>query len=181
MPAYVRTAIDVVPGLTKTDSMVLKVLGDKAMSDRHMQVIHIDDVIDELRTLDVPEEEAADADALEVLSKRRYVEPLETFGDAPYAANYNMTTRGFDQYARIYVQRYEAIVRDVISRIVNAGDRDSHAIRKALSQPNLLIEHILTTLDQDHRRMIDTVQTIGRDSPIQIINVSAELKRLLRE
>jgi hypothetical protein len=176
LPTYTQTLVDTVPGLTKVDSIVLKMLGDQAMQKGSTFALNLPDITEDTKTLDLPQAEVADS--FEILLSRHYLEAVDHGGGLPYPLHASLTSYGFEQYAKTYISDYAGIVETVARRIVLEGDTDSKTISDNVKQPPMLVEHILKRFKD--QRLLSIRQTMGRDNPVRITDVTAELRRRVR-
>lgn len=175
-PAYVSQATVSIPGLTRADSLIVKLLGEMVQEKQSTFGLVTDDILAKAKELDIPEEEGLET--LEILLKRGYLKAIDRGAGRGYPLNVSVTQFGFEQYAKAYLPGYASIVTDVMSRIAIYGDKDSAAIMTATGQPEVVVRHVMDTFKS--RGLIKTIQTMGRGIPLRIIEVSAELKRMLR-
>jgi hypothetical protein len=169
-PTYVGTKIDLVPGLTKTDSLVLKLACEKA--------IELDSFILEPGCI------AEDAKQLDI-SEEQLLESLEVLGDAHVTCDYvlsgemvhfSITDHGFGQYASTYLKNFDEIAKQVAACLVNQEIGASHAIAEAIHQPHLVVEHILNSFEA--RGYLQQIKPMGGGS--HVWDLKPQLKRWLR-
>lgn len=170
-PAYTQTALDKLPGLTKIDSIVLRLAGEKAIENEHSLVI-TDEVLNQIKALSISRQDFLDS--LEVLDGEHYLELHRVFGGQ--IPDFSITSYGFEQYAKAFISGYDVIIKDVLSRIVNHDEMDDGTIASSLNQPVKLISHILDML-----AMRGYLKTIKEGDGTSIYNVSPQLKRLLEK
>jgi hypothetical protein len=104
-PEYSQTAVDTLPGLTSVDTLVLKLSCQKAIEGFNY-FIQTHDVWEQVDTVGVPLVEFNDS--LEVLHGRGYIRTDdETLGSADESPlSYTIQIRGFEEYARAFVENY---------------------------------------------------------------------------
>lgn len=168
-PAYAKTLLDSVPGLTKADSIVLRLACEKAIENGYSSV-DVSTILEQVDAFDIKGKEFADA--LEVLDHKHYIRLARVIGGPP--SSFSVTEYGFEQYARAYIPDYPAITRSVVARLVNNNDYDSSIIAEALNQPMMLVNHILNHLAQ--KRLIKVYEVGLR---VGVHNVTVELRRML--
>ncbi|HEX7961135.1 MAG TPA: toll/interleukin-1 receptor domain-containing protein, partial [Terriglobales bacterium] len=114
LPGYITSPVHDIGGLARIDNLVLRAACELAMNHGHE---HIDGV--EIRNSaglsEVPEQELADS--LDVLEQDRIVAVSRHLG--PGLPHFRITTYGFQQYARAYVENYDNLVKDVALSVVN--------------------------------------------------------------
>jgi hypothetical protein len=173
-PVYAQTVIDTVPGITKVDSLILKLACEEAIASGDSQLIQVNTIIERAKSIDINSEEVIET--LEILDKRRYIEADGFYGGELPFYHFSITTYGFDEYARVYVENYNSILESVCYQIVNFNREDNHSIIEALGQPQRIVDHVLDVLKS---KGIIATDVAGADT-ILIFEVSAELKRALR-
>ena len=169
-PAYTPHLAHTIGSLTKVDSLVLRLACEQAIAKES-------DLIDP-QTLYVkdgkpllPETELRDA--IEMLEQQYMLRVHHVIGgDLP---SFQITTHGFEEYARVCISQYDALVRDVASALVNRKQESDQAIATDLGKPLFIVRHILQVLeDAGHLHLS---KTIG--GPRHIYNVAASLRRAL--
>ncbi len=93
--------------------------------------------------------------------------------------NFSITTFGFEQYAKVYVDDYASIVELVGLQIVNYNQTNSLEISAASNQPVMIVNHILDMFEIDG--MVRLLKISGGDNKVHIYIVTPELKRRLNE
>ena len=169
-PAYVQTAMKSVPGLSSRESLVLRLVYEKALEQENT-LINLTDVEEPLNKLDIRSTQLPDA--LEALDYYGYIQAVRGINRA--IAFMHITAAGFEQYACMYLPGYDDLITSVALQIVNEGKTTSSSIVEALNQPSMLVKHILDRLAQE--RLIQAVT--GADWERIILDVSPELRRRL--
>ncbi|MHB1132470.1 MAG: toll/interleukin-1 receptor domain-containing protein [Chloroflexota bacterium] len=170
-PRYVQTEIDEVPGLSKVDSIVLKLACEKVL-ETGSPYVQTATILPDLEVLGIPVQEFSEA--LEILYDQSLIAVQREFADN--ISFLEVTLYGFDQYAHIYIKSFDDLVMRVGSLIVNEGIITNNAMAQTLAQPLVLIDHILKLLTSND--FIEITEAMGDD--IQVIDVKAKLKRKLR-
>jgi hypothetical protein len=171
LPSYAQILIDVIPGLTKIDSLILKISCEQAV-ERGSPFIQTEWILPHTNSFDIGKEDLLET--LEILERKYYIEAVKPMGgDIPA---FSLTFNGFDQYARTYLENYDSIVRAVGLEIVNNNTSDSRAIARSIGQPHVVVVNIIELLGS--RGLISVWK--GNGYIYLISNVSPELKRLLR-
>lgn len=170
LPAYVTSPIREIGGLSRIDNLILKAASELAMKNGH-------DMVDgpDLQTFDflaaVPVQEINDS--LEVLEHAGIVTVTPLIGmELP---PFRVTTYGFQQYAKTYIDGYEQMIGKVAIAIVNQRLQDNHAIRDHLNTNLFLIDHALDVLES--QSYVRLSRSIGDHT--WIVDVSATLRRAL--
>lgn len=172
-PVYVQTAVDVVPGLTVVDSLVLKLACEKAVEKGEV-FMGVEEIAKGADLLGI-EPEALD-ETLRILNDRGYVKGNGFLvSDGPNIAYFTITPAGFEIYAKNYVENYDEIYRSVAFHIVNTETVDSESMANSLNRPRRIVEHILEMLRD--RGILKVAPSRG--GPMIVLTVSPELKRML--
>jgi len=169
-PAYTPHLAHTIGSLTKVDSLVLRLACEQAIAKES-------DLIDP-QTLYVKDgkpllPEAELRDAIEMLEQQYMLRVHHVIsGDLP---SFQITTHGFEEYARVCIPEYDALVRDVASALVNRKQESDQAIATDLGKPLFIVRHILQVLEDAGHLQLS--KTIG--GPRHIYNVAASLRRAL--
>jgi len=172
-PAYTQSSISIVPGLTRVDSLVLKLAGDDAIA-KDYPLGEARDIFEKAKALDIGEEDYFES--LEILHSRGFIEGHKTVASDDRIDRFLMTLFGFEEYAKHNVKNYHSITESVALQIVNHNLRTNSAISSALQQPIMIINHILDLFANNG--LIGVSKTV--DGTNEVYNVSPELRRRLR-
>lgn len=180
-PRYVQTITDTLPGLEKTDSLVLKLICEEAQADRHNDSkqtwIHTDAIWEKAQALDVALDEFCES--IEILNDDGYIRgDKRNTGKDWNISIFRLSNYGFEEYAKAWTTDYDSICKSVISRIVNEKDDENIAIATALNQPLVIVNHILDILSEQGRLKLK--KPMNTSGVWTILQPSPELKRLLR-
>ncbi len=169
-PPYATRFTQTIGSLTNVDSLVLRLASEAAIETG-------DDFIDpnELYIKDgqplLPEAELTDA--IEILEQQHMLRVHHVLGGG--LSSFRITTHGFEEYARACVPRYDDIVRDVISAVVNRQKTSDQAITADLDTPLFLVKHVLQLLeDSGHLKLSKPLS-----GPYRVYNVAASLRRAM--
>jgi len=171
LPIYTKFVIDSLPGLTKLDTLVIKLSCEEAIKigDPFIDVSYI---LEKIKSLDIPKDEILES--IEVLGRKGYFKITKTnIG----ISHFTITIHGFDNYARNFIKDYDSIFNSLLSLIVNQNMRDNKSLTSNLKQPMMIVNHILYYLES--RGFINISESLGGGVHIHIYNLSPELKRLL--
>jgi len=171
-PSYTQTMIDIIPDLTKVDSLILKLSCEEAIKNGHSH-IDTESILAQAKSIDIHSEEFFET--LEVLDRKGYIEMTRTIGG--HVPDFSITVFGFDEYARVYMENYDSILESIAFQIVNLNNMDNKSISTSLNQPQMIVDHILNVLENGG--LIRATQTVK--GGIHIFDVSPELKRMLRK
>jgi TIR domain len=187
-PAYIQNPSGQITGLSRIDSLVLKMVGDKAMANGSGFGIQTSEMLSQAVQQDLSPYQfyesltlLGDSHYLE-LTRSSYPEPSDPLlremarGGVPF---FSITIDGFEKYAKAYIPEYKAIVRDVHLQIVNEGKSDSASIASAIGQPLLVVEHILELLDRS--KDIRLLQEFNGGITTRFMNPSPRLRRRLEQ
>lgn len=177
-PKYVQTIISLVPGLSKVDSLVLKLACEKAIvsNEFHIETCKI---LGEANLLDINSEVVLES--LEILEGRGYFELHRVLGGGGLGniPHFRITTFGFEEYVKVYMDNYDSIMRSIGLQIVNNSQTNSLKLQETTNYPLLLIEHVLEVFILNG--FIRVSKYFAGRTLIQIMSVSPELKRALRD
>lgn len=174
-PEYTRADLGVVPELSPSDSVVLRLCCEMEMQRGEREAtIDADAVIAEAERADLNRELAVDA--MDILNGRGYLSASYRLGNSA-PSRLTVTDLGFDKYARTFLPGYDTLIRSVGLEIVNHGEQRSRAIAQSLDSSQVVVEHILALFESRgwvvvHQETLPWMD-IGR--------VSTELRRWLEE
>lgn len=170
-PAYTaRFAEANIGSLAKVDSLVLRLACEEAIEEESDQIDPNDLYFQDGKPL-LPELELSDA--IEILEQQYMVHVHHVLGGG--LCSFQITTHGFETYARACIPEYDGIVRDVASALVNRQKESDQEIATDLGMPLFLVQHILTVLkDAGHLKLSKAIS-----GPIHVYNVAASLRRAL--
>jgi hypothetical protein len=169
-PTYSQTEFDVLPGLTKGDSLVFKLSCEKAI-EKAQSLIDTESILEQVLSLDIPQE--VFFESLEILDSRGYIKAGRNAGvrGIPF---FSITSYGFDKYARVYIDNYNSVLKSVVSQIVNHNKKDNSSISASLNQPQMIVDYFFEVLERNgHIKLTKYL------SGTRIWDVSPELRRML--
>lgn len=169
-PAYATRFTQTIGSLTKVDSFVLRLASEEAIAtDRDFidpKKLYVED-----GSLLLPEAELADA--IEILEQQYMVRVHHVLGGG--LSSFQITTHGFEEFARACVPGYEGTVRDVASALINRQRLSDQAIADDLGKPLFVVRHVLQVFeDGGHLKVSKTIS-----GPRHIYSVAASLRRAL--
>jgi|GEM_PF-372060 len=187
-PAYIQNPIGQVPGLSRIDSLVLKMAGDKAIENGHRFCIETQEMLSQSALHDISPSQFYES--LAMLRDGYDLELHTTMGGEPSdpkvreivrggVPDFSITIDGFEKYAKTYIPEYKAIVRNIHVQIVNEGKSDSASIASAIKQPLRVVEHVLELLDRS--REIRILQEFNGGIATRFMNPSPRLRRRLEQ
>ena len=169
-PIYSRMPIIEIPGLNRIDNIVLKIACESELRQYKY-------VVDPKTTyygdidINIPESELSDS--LEILDQHGYIKLHRSLGDG--LDSFDITTHGFESYARTYISNYKDILTDTVFCIVNKDKKTNSEISELLGQPLKLIDHILHVLEMN--RHLKLGKELGGN--VMIFSVSPSLRRMM--
>jgi hypothetical protein len=175
-PAYSQTIVDLIPGLTNVDSLVFKLACEDSIKNSHEFIGGVDGLFEKAKAVDIPAEEFYES--LEILNSRAYIKGGKVHDGTNRIRHFRITSWGFEQYARAYVEDYDKVIESVGLQIVNLRQNRTIEIAAKLSQPLMLVNHIVGSFEG--RGWVRVIKETGGDFNRHIYEVSPELKRILR-
>lgn len=178
-PKYAQTIIDLIPGLTRLDSLILKLSCEKAIEADSFLHIETQGILEKTKSLDISSADVLEC--IEVLYGRGYISCRKVLGGGGLAniPHFSITNYGFGEYARVCINNYSSIIKSVALEIINNNKMNSDSLSEATKQPLLMIGHILDIfLDKG---FIKASKLLAGRVLIQIYDVSPELKRSLKD
>lgn len=171
--SYSQTIFNDIPGLTRSESLIMKTICDKAIDIGNMWISGPDltKVSETVRAYGISGQEFRDT--LKTLNKRGFLKLLVAYDSD---TSLQITTDGFEKYARSYVEKYNFTVDKVISNIVNEGLMNSRSISFHINQKQFIVDHILRL--QAKRGLIRSTEVAG--GAIFIDKVSPDLRQIFR-
>jgi hypothetical protein len=174
-PAYVRSNALAIAGLSKVDSLILESLCRKSV-ETGCAVVDTASLTTTLTELGITEDELAESQ--EILRGRGCVE-LQIGFQQTVACAFEITTHGFEQFARAAIPGYAALMDDVGRRVATGENMDDRSIANATGQPPRIIGHILEMFSR--RGLVRCVSEKGIGfSLFRVFWVSPELRRNLQ-
>ncbi|MFL5694654.1 MAG: TIR domain-containing protein [Ktedonobacteraceae bacterium] len=186
-PAYTQNLLEQIPGLSRIDSLLLKMAGDKAIENGHRFTINTPEMLNQAALQDISPYQFYES--LTVLGDSHYLDLTRTLGGEPTDPKlremvrggvpfFAITIDGFEKYAKAYIPEYKAIVRDIHLQIVNEDKSDSASIASTINQPLRVVEHIFELLGRSGD--IKIIEAMG-STTMHFINPSQQLRRRLEE
>lgn len=169
-PSYVNSPIANIPGMAKSDNLVLKLSCEYAIKEND-RILNPGKVFLENDSPIIPESELSES--LEILDREGYIKLSRTIGAG--LSHYQITTHGFEEYAEAYLQNYHELQTRIISLLVNENIASNVELVEKLNQSQLVIDHILDLLEKNGH--VNLSKMIG--GLIRVYNISPSLKRSL--
>lgn len=171
-PRYAQQQIPLVSGLTKVDSLVMKIICDTSLRIGQPW-INANQIKEEITSQGISEDEMYES--IDVLSNRYYVKGNRTFGSKGLDF-FRITSTGFQAYAKVFIPNYSRLLADTLFAVINHDLDDNHKIATHLNQPEVLIDYLLDILK--NQGFIKTTETMGGN--IYIHEITIEGKRAAR-
>jgi hypothetical protein len=176
-PAYIQAPLDTITGLTKEDSLILKMSCEELLQThehRHslVQPKRPEGICELAESMGI--DQNTTLESLEVLDSKGYIKSGGYKGDS--LLYFTVTDFGFEQYARAYLPNYDSLTRDVALQILNHNKQSSEDTAEALEQPRAVVEHIIAEFE--HRNYVD-LAGYATGGTLFILRVKPELKRWL--
>lgn len=178
-PAYLTSPVDVLPGLTKVDSILLKICGDLAMEEGDpLFVLRPDAVLARAGDMGIGEEQAADS--LEILEDMGLASLSRVHGrDNRGIFTVMLSDLGFDRYLDAYVDGYGALMRDIGFELLNSPQeqQDADHLAASLEAPVAAVRRTVRRF-QDHN-FVHAVRT--GEGKVIVVEARPRLRRWLEE
>lgn len=173
-PQYIQKITGILPGLTKLDSLVLKLACEQAIV-LGSKLINTQDILKPTAPQGLSKEDVFEA--LEILDKIRYIDIIREYGGEDFS--FWITPRGFDTFASIFLDDYGSLIDKILNLIVIDEIKDNKSLSTKLNKSQFIINILLEVLKS--RREIEISEYMGsQDSPgttILIDKISIKTKR----
>lgn len=173
-PVYISADVELLVGLTRVDSLVLKLVGVEALK-KGTGIVHEGPLLDCTREYDLSD--VATLESLEALQRDWYLKIRHVHNTSKLFHSVIITGAGIEEYAKNYVAGYSGLAKAVAHQIVNLKEVNSTAIAEALNQPILLINHIIDLFE--NRGLFKTRKSHIGDYNRYIYQISPLLRREL--
>jgi len=169
-PSYTQHVLAQIPGLTQIDNTVLKLSCEHDLNT-NAHILNPGQLFLRDGVLTFPESELKDS--LEMLDRNGYIKLSRTIGAG--FSHYQVTISGMESYLNAYMPRYQTLIKQIISLIVNKSMQTNAELVAETKQPQRLIDHVLDLLEvSNHMRLS---KTIG--GGVRIYDVYPALRRML--
>ena len=163
---------DLISGLTRIDTLVLKISCELALKTGHSDLIYTEKILEALNQMGVLEAEVWES--LELLHERGLIDAHRVMGGGRPFQVYSLKPGGFNEYAKVFIHDYNTLISLVIQAIAVDELEDNFSISKALNRPILLINFILDLLE--NKGWLKQSKRLGGRSVIS--RISIEMKRI---
>lgn len=172
--AHIRTEVQPLPSLTKTDTLVLKIVGEHVLQEGDY-MISPEGIGRSPQALEIGPESLRES--LEILQEEDYLRLGLVNSSGDNLHHVSMTPQGLAQYCEAFVEGYEPMVRQIGYHLLNQDDKDSRTIANALKRPHLIVRNVPHVFDG--LGLIRTQELPGGRAYVN--QVSPKLKRWLAE
>jgi hypothetical protein len=172
-PAYARDEISLVSGLSKSDSIVLRAIGDEVLRTGDWVQVGTERLWEAVKDTALPREEFQDS--LLVLAEHRLIEKGRTV--APFPVYFMPRTSGLEEYFKAFVPGYAELKRRIAVLLLNTELRENKELATETGEPIVSVTHVLRQLEAEG--LIKTSGAIG--GLVWARDISPRLKRLLSE
>ena len=137
LPSYISAPTVTVPGLAHVDNLVLKIVCEHALQNGYASIDN-NELQQSEALSSLPEQELTDS--LDVLQSEGLLH-IEGSGGPCYFVQ--VSTTGFQQFAKTYLPDYESTTQAVASAIMNEHIESNFDLQAKLGKGQFLINHIL--------------------------------------
>jgi len=169
-PSYVTAPIQPIPGLTKQDTIILKIIYDYSIKTGDFN-IDISEIKPELIKYGISDTDCEET--LTLLHEDGYIKG-EFITGFPIAF-FQITVQGFLLYSKKWIPNFETITHDVIIFIVNNNPQTNEEISEGIGQPRMIVDNILQWLS--YQGLVKISEEIC--GCIVLIEFSPKLKRMV--
>jgi hypothetical protein len=141
LPGYVSAPTITMQGLAHVDNLVLKIVCKQALRDGYASIDR-DELQQSEELSSLPEQELTDS--LAVLESEGLVH-VEYPGGPVYFVQ--VTTEGFERFAKAYLPDYQSTVQAVASAILNENVESNLDLQAKLGKGQFLINHLLDVFE----------------------------------
>ncbi len=166
--------INTIEGLTKTDSIVLKVIGDIVHNnDDTVRYVKNRDIFDTCSNYNLSHEDVIES--LGILKSDFYIKMSQE--NAPIEMTHLlMTSYGFIEYCENFILDFEKKFKDIVSSILNEDSRSSDEIYKRVKCKLVVVVSILQRFnDMDYMKVLVQV-----GAPMKIFEIYPKGNRYLK-
>ena len=166
------TSFHPINSYSKSDSIVLKCLGDK-MIIKDIRFMNFGEVVNLVSEYDLSDDSVQDS--LEILHNRNLI-TYKTFSNSIHPYYIKLTPFGFIIYAENYIETFDELIKEISSEIV----QDNHSLDSIVNNTN--ISRSFAELFFKYLEMMNYVRLYSTSNgEYSIINISAEGKRYFKE
>jgi len=97
----------VISGLTRIDTLVLKISCELAFKTGHSDLIETKKILEAMNQIGIAEAEICES--LELLQERGYIDAHRVVGGRPFQV-YSLEPRGFHEYALVFIPDYNRLI-----------------------------------------------------------------------
>jgi len=171
-PKYAQLTIDILPGLSKIDMLVLKASCENSVEIGH-SFVNTSDILKKLEESDVSQEQVFES--LEILNENYFIKAEREIGSSGINF-FSITTSGFENFARVFMKDFDGLVNSILIAIVNKDLSSNEEISSHVNIPKAIVDYVLDILES--RGYVQLIKSIG--GSVDILDVSASGKRAAR-
>jgi hypothetical protein len=138
-PEYSKSSPIPAAGLHNADQHVLTTACKLSLAE-DSDVLIPSDVVSHVEGLGLSEKQVADS--IRILAEEGLLAISGSLGT--YVSHFRISPRGFELFCRDQLEGYDSIVQAVAGEILNEGTYNSLLIAEALSQPRIVVNHIMS-------------------------------------
>ena len=177
-PKYSTAHIRSISGLNDIDTVVLSESCNYTI-ERGLNFLETVEIWGRVQVHEIPESEFLDS--LNVLRRNGYIDYQEHTGDRGKVAGgmvsaFTLTQFGFNEFAEVYIEDYEDIIKAVAYELANSAQSNNATIADKIDRPIIIIDFILDLLEG--RNLVQLSKTLGAGT--YIYNISPEIRRSLK-
>jgi hypothetical protein len=170
-PAYVEAELPAIRGLSRTDTLVLRAIGDEVLKTGNWIQVGTEKLWGLVSELGLPRQEFEDS--LLMLVERGWLKKGRTI--APFPAYFMPQVSGLEAYFRAFFPDYGNLKRQVAFLLINTSLRENTALAHEVGKTKVVITHILRALELEG--FIRTSGAIG--GKVWASGISPSLRRSL--
>lgn len=172
-PKHLITSIvDYLPGLTKTDNIVLGSLCRRYLAENN-KLLWLEPIYKDLKSIGLSGDEINES--IQIFEGRGYLKIEPVVGNNREFSALELYTLPLDAFMRIEIPEYNSMVVRLASTIVNKVVSTNIELYDASGIPQSVVDHILDLFEQ--KGLIELARTIGAT---HIVSIFPELKRMLQ-
>jgi hypothetical protein len=167
-PRYAQLRIDNLPGLTRTDTLVLKAACEASL-EAGRKMVGMDQLVDSVSELGISKE--AVAESVQMLDDRSFVSNMIVTGGGNIRA-FAITTHGFESFAKAFLPGFDEVINQSLVSIVNHDLKNSEAVAAHLNKSETLVKYALEVLA--NRGFLKVFWTGGGGILVQTVTVKGK-------
>ena len=166
LPQYVELETNLVSGLSKIDTIVLKVSCEFSIENGH-SFVNTENIKDDLEALGISQDQMYES--IEILSENYFIDAKRELGGVGIDF-FKITTYGFEQYAHSFIHDFAGMVHRVLVTVINENITQNKELSQHLGMSIAIIDYILDILE--NRNYFKLSKTMGGNVGIHTITAS---------